>query len=459
VLSTFPYLEDFENGNGGWTSDGTGGTWALGLPAKAVINSAASGVNAWVTGGLANDYNNNDNSFVLGPCFDFTTLVKPIFRANIWWDSEFSWDGAKLQTSIDAGASWQDVGALNDPNNWYNDGTITGLGYTGSQIGWSGRGASGSNGWVSAEHELNGLGGQSSVLIRIAFGSDGSVPGEGFAFDDVEIFEAPPFDLAASRLVSPVSGCGLSDTSRFKLEYIHEGSQPVTGVSFGYTINGATAVVETDNATTVNPGDTLCYAFTVVEDLSVPDTYNVTIWVAAPGDTDNGDDTLNVQVLHKIPIASFPYLETFDNPGGVFPAEWENVQGESTQDWTVNTGTTPTFNSGPTGDHTTGNGFYALASDAFNFPDAFDNDSVIMITPCFDVSALTAPKFSFWYHSNNSQGPNGANENTLHIDLIFNGSIIYDFIPPIVHKDNNWNLIELDMSSFIGVFAFRFRAN
>ncbi|MFK7925220.1 MAG: GEVED domain-containing protein, partial [Bacteroidia bacterium] len=457
VLSTFPYLEDFESGNGGWTEDGTGGTWALGTPAKAVINSAASGVNAWVTGGLTGQYNNGDNSFILGPCFDFTTLVKPIIRLDVWWESEFSWDGMKVQTSIDAGLTWQDVGLVNDPNNWYNDATIAGLGYSGTQSGWTGRTGTGSNGWVSAEHELNGLGGQSSVLVRVAFGSDGSVQGEGTAFDNVEIFEAPPFDLAANRLVSPVSGCGLTDSSQVKLEYIHEGSQSVTGVVFGYSIDGATPILQTDT-TTVNPGDTLCYLFTTFENLSVPDTYNVTVWVSAPGDTDNADDTLaNLQVLHKIPISTFPYVETFDNPGGTLPVSWENVAEDGSQDWVFNSGGTFVFNSGPSVDHTTGttNGFYALASDQFNN----NSDSVILITPCFDVTALTSPKFGFWYHSNNANGANDPFENELHIDLIFNGTIIYDFIPPIVHKDNNWNLIELNMDQYIGVFAFRFRAN
>ena len=44
--------------------------------------------------------------------------------------------------------------------------------------------------WVPALHELNGLGGQSSVLLRFAFGSDSSVQGEGLAFDDIVINQA-----------------------------------------------------------------------------------------------------------------------------------------------------------------------------------------------------------------------------------------------------------------------------
>jgi hypothetical protein len=77
-----------------------------------------------------------------------------------------------------------------------------------------------------------------------------------------------------------------------------------------------------------------------------------------------------------------------------------------------------------------------------------DNDSVILITPCFDVTGATnGTKFSFWYHSNNQDGPGAATENEMHIDLNFNGTLIYDLIPPIIHKDNNWNFIEIDMST------------
>jgi len=99
----------------------------------------------------------------------------------IWWNSEFSWDGTVLQSSIDSGATWQNVGAFGDPNNWYTDNTINGN-PGGQQEGWTGRDATGngSAGWVLARHDLTGLGGQSNVRLRIAFGSDGSVVDDGF---------------------------------------------------------------------------------------------------------------------------------------------------------------------------------------------------------------------------------------------------------------------------------------
>jgi hypothetical protein len=196
LVTSLPYSEDFEGGMGGWASGGTASTWAFGTPAKTVIIGAASGVNCWVSGGLTGDYVNSENSFVVGPCFDLSGTFNPFISLNVWWNCEFSFDGAVLQTSIDGGQTWQNVGAFGDPNNWYTDNTLVGT-PGGSMEGWSGRNSTsnGSGGWVTAFHALDGLAGQSQVIIRIAFGTDGSVIDDGFAFDDILIDDAgpPPF--------------------------------------------------------------------------------------------------------------------------------------------------------------------------------------------------------------------------------------------------------------------------
>ncbi len=93
-----------------------------------------------------------------------------------------------MQSSIDDGTTWQNVGAVGDPNNWYNDDSIAGN-PGGQQEGWTGRGGSGSGSWVIARHALIGLAGQSNVILRLAFGSDGSVQDEGVAFDSINIFD------------------------------------------------------------------------------------------------------------------------------------------------------------------------------------------------------------------------------------------------------------------------------
>lgn len=190
IIATYPYYEDFESGQNGWVIDNNAnGTWAFGTPAKTTINGAASGSNAFVTGGLGTGtYNDLDNSWVEGPCFDMTNMCDPVISLSVWWNSEFSWDGMNIVTSIDGGLTWQLQGAYLDPLNWYTDNTIVGA-PGGYQEGWSGRASTtnGSGGWVTARHHLAGVAGNPSVKIRIAYGTDGSVTDDGVAFDNILI--------------------------------------------------------------------------------------------------------------------------------------------------------------------------------------------------------------------------------------------------------------------------------
>lgn len=196
-VNSFPYREDFEQGQGNWNSFGVNNSWAFGTPAKDVIIGAASGSNAWVTGGLGTtDYNNNEQSWIQSPCLDLSSLNNPWIQFSIWWNIEFSWDGAVLQSSTDLGATWTTIGAFGDPTNWYTDNTINAA-PGGSQEGWSGRNATndGSGSWVTASHDLTALAGQQDVILRFIFGTDGSVTDDGVAIDDILIANGPAISL------------------------------------------------------------------------------------------------------------------------------------------------------------------------------------------------------------------------------------------------------------------------
>ena len=208
TLSTFPYNQGFESNTGSWTSGGTGNDWAWGSPSKAFITSAGGGSKCWVTGGLSGSfYNNGERSYVMSPCFDFTTLPNPIISFKIFWDCENIYDGATFQYSTDNGSTWINVGSDADPTdcmtqNWFNSPNIINLttlasprtGWAGSALPSSGscQGGGGSNGWVIAKHCLAGLGGLPSVRFRFAFGAGTTCNNyDGIAFDDVKIENAP----------------------------------------------------------------------------------------------------------------------------------------------------------------------------------------------------------------------------------------------------------------------------
>ena len=187
IVNTFPYNESFATGENGWLiNNDVNGSWEFGNPAQNTIIGAASDTNAYVIGGLTGGYNPNEYAYVSSPCFDFISLVNPYIQLSVWWETEFNYDGANVQYSIDGGATWAVLGTVGEGVNWYTDSDIWGMD---NLPAWAGRNGSGSNGWKAATYPAPMLGGMSDVKFRVVFGSDGSVQDEGFAFDDFAIFE------------------------------------------------------------------------------------------------------------------------------------------------------------------------------------------------------------------------------------------------------------------------------
>jgi hypothetical protein len=201
-ITTFPYSEDFESGAAGWTVEGTTTSWALGLPASDVINSAASGNNAWATN-LNGSYSDNENGWVQSPAFNLSSMASPTIQLKIWYEIEAEFDIATLQSSIDSGSTWVNVGNNNGPNHWFNNRLDINSLYN---SGWTGRTdpedgsndrRTGSNGWLTAAADLSFLSGETNVIFRVALGSDGLYTDDGFAFDLVQIYDATSYKISS----------------------------------------------------------------------------------------------------------------------------------------------------------------------------------------------------------------------------------------------------------------------
>ncbi len=195
-VSSFPYQEDFETNNGGWVSGGTSSSWQCGIPAGMIINSAASGVKAWVTN-LTGNHNSAEVSYVTSPCIDLSNLGSPKLEAKIWYEtaqqgSPFGFSKAVVMYSINGGIAWDTLGTNGDTLNWYS----------GLLGGWSGS----SLGWITIRHTLDVVAGQPNVLLRFMLDASMSMfPGfetEGFAFDMVKIYgcQSPNADYTYSSV-------------------------------------------------------------------------------------------------------------------------------------------------------------------------------------------------------------------------------------------------------------------
>ena len=88
-------------------------------------------------------------------------------------------------------------------------------------------------------------------------------------------------------------------------------------------------------------------------------------------------------------VNTFPWINNFENN---IPLEQDtNDDGN----WLLKQGQTPSFNTGPLGDHTTGSGtYFYVESSAPNFP----GKQFISYTPTFDISSTPGKVISFWYH-------------------------------------------------------------
>jgi len=106
-------------------------------------------------------------------------------------------------------------------------------------------------------------------------------------------------------------------------------------------------------------------------------------------------------------IDTFPWLHDFEN---VIPLQEEVFDNG---DWLLHQGPTGSFNTGPQGDHTTGNGiYYYTESSGSGFP----NKTFITYTPTFDISTTPGKVLSFWYHMY------GAAMGDLEVGVLTNGS-------------------------------------
>jgi hypothetical protein len=195
VISSFPYLENFENGKGSWYSGGTNNTWEYGTPASYKMKSAASGSKAWKTR-LAGNYNDLELSYLYSPCFDISGLTIPTLSFSVALDLEdcgpYLCDAAWVEYSAD-GVTWTKLGAFGSGTNWYNKN------YSSDPL-WS---IQNYTKWHVATIPLpTGL---SKLRLRFVMNSDESVNREGIAVDDIHIYDNTKGIYNGPTMLSPVT--------------------------------------------------------------------------------------------------------------------------------------------------------------------------------------------------------------------------------------------------------------
>lgn len=308
IIEQYPYQMDFETWSGGWTVDtgSVNSSWAFGAPRGPMLNTAASGQNAWVTN-LTGNYNNSEISYLLSPCMDFSVLAEdPRIAFSLYVATEACCDRAWLEMSLDGGATWSKVGTAGTGINWYNNA---------ENNVWSGTG--GFTGWTTASNILNGSAGQSDVRLRFAFTTNGTIVNEGIGIDDIFIFPPLARDLATlSATTTAAVECG-SEEGRVTMTISNFGTSQVTGFNVGYRVNNGPPVVENVGALSLMPGAQSEYTFNTPFPTTMGTNFNVVVWTTAPGELFPANDTARFSVMTAMDI---PFVEDFEN--GFLPMGW-----------------------------------------------------------------------------------------------------------------------------------------
>jgi hypothetical protein len=308
---TLPYSQDFEGGEDFWRATGNNTSFEYGEPGD-IIHDAASGTKAWVTN-LDGDHYNNEDGYLLGPCFDLSGIDYPVFEFKLFNHTKSDQDGANLEYSLNDGQSWSRVGNMGDGDtnywNWYNTNAITSM--PGGH-GWTGLITE----WVTTRILLDTaiFRDVSRVKFRFHFTSDGIERLNGIGIDDIRIYDAPR-DIGVVSIEYPINGCSqaigdnVAVTIRnFGLDTLMIGDTLV----LGYDFDGEATIVDTFVLeTNLLKNGTLPHTFKKPLTVSSSGTQDVYAFSLLSDDIDFYNDTLTNDTTSKsidVTLTPFTYL-------------------------------------------------------------------------------------------------------------------------------------------------------
>jgi len=157
-----------------------------------------------------------------------------------------------------------------------------------------------------------------------------------------------------------------------------------------------------------------------------------------------------------------PYFENFDsnfnpgtgnsNNGSTIDSSWYRNNypfGTNTSFfWGGGTGSSSSQNTGPSADHTTGNGNYIYAESS-----NYKEDRAKISTPYIDLDTLSNPQLTFWKHQFGSDVKNFS------VQFVVNGSWVGSKYFTTGSQSNQWEKITIPLNNYLGqTVAFIFVA-
>ncbi|OIQ28277.1 MAG: hypothetical protein BM564_09395 [Bacteroidetes bacterium MedPE-SWsnd-G2] len=230
----------------------------------------------------------------------------------------------------------------------------------------------------------------------------------------------------------------------------------LTNASPFITLTGDTSEfsITTIPSSTVSAGGSTTFVITF--DPTSIGTKTATISIAN-NDADENPFTFDIEgegtSLCNSIVTTYAYIENYN--GGI--GDWTQDPSDG-GDWTLDSGGTPSSNTGPSDDYDGGGNYFF--TEASNGANPGYNSTTNLVSPCFDLSGLTFPQFSFSYHMY------GGDMGTLNVELSTDSGVTYSTTlwtqTGQVQTSNGaaWNTVNIDLSAYVGqTIRIRFNGN
>ncbi len=423
-ITSLPYSQQFEDGDipATWSKDQALGStgWQLGTSSE--LASVFFPVTDLDGDPLNQIMASNDDvcscdmseDRLISPAFDVSNYQSAVLTCKAFYNG-FQGSSAYINVSSDLGETWTEIYQVPIAEDWQD-----------------------------VEVDLTEYIQNECLMIAFHHDDNGKESASGFAIDQVRIDHRPDFDLAVLEALLPM-GC-FTAPQNISIRVKNEGTQPVSNFNVQYAIDGGDPVIELISETLESQQE-LTYTFDAQADLSQEGTYIFDFEVLLDEDEVAVNNSLNNVALNNDPIAVYPSTEDFESD-----LVWVNVTSDDTN-WELNSGGTPTPNTGPSDDHTPGpdniNYMYVESSDQIG-------KEAILQSACYsDLTSMTNPYFEFWYHLYGSQMGSlsldvySAEQDQWHLDVrTYAGN-----------QGNQWVRDEVNLKPYGQVVHFRFRAN
>ena len=186
-------------------------------------------------------------------------------------------------------------------------------------------------------------------------------------------------DVGVTLIESPATGCNLGSEA-MTIGITNYGGAPQQFFNVGFAVNGREVEVgrPQDGIFTgiVSVDSTEFFTFDAQADLNGPGKYRVSAFTRLEGDQDAGNDELTILVVNQGTVASFPYVEDFEEDDGLW-ITGRNGRGPVSWAWGAPRG--EVIDMAPQGER-------AWVTNLFG--DYFDGEESYLISPCFDFSAM-----------------------------------------------------------------------